>query len=397
MDQIFEKSEQKINWVSTDFSRSLIDTIAWDQRLIAIRGARGVGKTTLLLQYLRKNVPDPDHRLYASLDSIWFTENSLSSLADAFVKRGGRHLFLDEVHKYPNWSREIKNLYDDYPQLHIVFTGSSLLEILNARADLSRRAVNYVLQGLSYREYLQLAHGHCFPVYTWEEIIQHHQSIAVEVLRSLKPIQHFSDYLQFGYYPFFMESRRLYGTKVEEIINFILEVELPLLRQVEVAYVHKMKQLLQIIAESVPFIPNVSKLSRKIQINRNTLVTYLQYLEESHITTNLFKEAHGISQLQKPDKIYLENTNLLYALAQNNTQMGHVRETFFLNQVKAGQRIQYARQGDFVVDKKYTIEVGGLNKGLSQIAGIKHAFIAADDIEIGNPQKIPLWLFGFLY
>jgi len=244
MDTLVEKSEQKINWVSTDFSRSLMDNISWGQRLIAIRGARGVGKTTLLLQYLKKHVPEPDRRLYVSLDSLWFTENTLSHLADSFVKRGGRHLFLDEVHKYPNWSREIKNLYDDYPKLQIVFTGSSLLEILNARADLSRRSVNYELQGLSYREYLQLVHGHCFPVYSLKEIIENQQSIARKVLQQLKPIKFFSDYLQCGYYPFFMESQNLYLPKVEEIINFIIEVELPLQRQVEVAYVHKIKQLL---------------------------------------------------------------------------------------------------------------------------------------------------------
>lgn len=397
MEELFEKSEQKINWISTEFSRSLIHTISWDQRMIAIRGARGVGKTTLLLQYLKMNTTNPDHRLYASLDALWFTENTLSSLADRFVKRGGRHLFLDEVHKYPNWSREIKNLYDDYPELQIVFTGSSLLEILNARADLSRRAVNYELQGLSYREYLELVHGQHFPVYSLEEIIQNHEFLAVEVLDCLKPIQYFSDYLEFGYYPFFKESQRLYPTKVEEIINFILEVELPLLRQVEVAYIHKIKQLLQIIAESVPFIPNVSKLSRKIQINRTTLVTYLQYLNESHITTNLYKEAHGISRLQKPDKMYLENANLVYALAKTNTDMGHVRETFFLNQLKFGHSLQYTEHGDFLVDQKYTFEVGGKKKNSSQIAGIEHAFIAADDIEIGSQQKIPLWLFGFLY
>jgi len=397
MDTLVEKSEQKINWVSTDFSRSLMDNISWGQRLIAIRGARGVGKTTLLLQYLKKHVPEPDRRLYVSLDSLWFTENTLSHLADSFVKRGGRHLFLDEVHKYPNWSREIKNLYDDYPKLQIVFTGSSLLEILNARADLSRRSVNYELQGLSYREYLQLVHGHCFPVYSLKEIIENQQSIARKVLQQLKPIKFFSDYLQCGYYPFFMESQNLYLPKVEEIINFIIEVELPLQRQVEVAYVHKIKQLLQVIAESVPFIPNVSKLSRKIQINRNTLVTYLQYLDESHITTNLYKEARGISRLQKPDKIYLENTNILYALAQGNTQLGHVRETFFLNQVKKDHIIQYTSRGNFIVDQKYTLEVGGKNKGASQITGLEHAFIAADDIEIGSTKRIPLWLFGFLY
>ncbi len=397
MEHIIEKSEQKINWVSLDFTRSLMDVIQWDARLIAIKGARGVGKTTMLLQYIKMNLPDPNSRLYASLDSLWFAENKLSALADWFVKRGGRYLFLDEVHKYPNWSQEIKNLYDDYPDLQIVFTGSSLLEILNARADLSRRAVSYQLQGLSFREYLNLTQQTKFPVYPLGEVIKNHQHIAPQILKEIKPLQHFSTYLKTGYYPFFLEHPHLYHSKIEEVVNFILEVELPMLRQMDIAYVTKIKQLLQIIATAVPFIPNVSKLSQKIQINRNTLVIYLQYLNEACITKNLYRDIHGISKLQKPDKIYLENTNLFYALVGETVNIGNLRETFFINQLGQQHSIAYASIGDFKVDDTHTFEVGGQNKTTRQITGIPNAHIAADNIEIGTQQKIPLWLFGFLY
>lgn len=397
MERLVEKSEQKINWISTDFTRSLMDAIRWEARLIAIKGARGVGKTTLLLQYLKQNIPDPNSRLYVSLDTLWFAENKLSTLADWFVKRGGRYLFLDEVHKYPNWSQEIKNIYDDYPDLQIVFTGSSLLEILNARADLSRRAVSYQLQGLSFREFINLTLKKELPILSLEEIIQDHQQITPQILQQIKPLQHFSTYLKSGYYPFFLEHPVLYHSKIEEVTNFILEVELPQLRQMETAYVNKIKQLLQIIATSVPFIPNVTKLSQKIQINRNTLVTYLHYLNEAHLTKNLYRNVHGISKLQKPDKMYLENTNLLYALVGASSNTGNLRETFFLNQLGQQHTIAYTQTGDFLVNDTYTFEVGGHNKTTKQIEGIPRAYIAADDIEIGTKQKIPLWLFGFLY
>lgn len=397
MEHLIEKSEQKINWISTDFTRSLMDTIHWDARLIAIKGARGVGKTTLLLQYLRQHIPEPNTRLYVNLDNLWFAENKLSTLVDWFVKRGGRYLFLDEVHKYPNWSQEIKNIYDDYPNLQIVFTGSSMLEILNARADLSRRAVSYQLQGLSFREFINLTLHKQLPTLSLDNILQDHQQITPEILQHLKPLQYFSTYIKSGYYPFFLEHSSLYHSKIEEVVNFILEVELPQLRHMETAYVNKIKQLLQIIATSVPFIPNVTKLSQKIQINRNTLVTYLQYLHEAHITKNLYRDTKGISKLQKPDKIYLENTNLLYALVGEQANTGTLRETFFLNQLAQQYPIAYTRSGDFLIDDTFTFEVGGQNKTAKQIEHLSQAYLAADDIEIGTQQKIPLWLFGFLY
>ena len=397
MDSLFEKFFKKIDLVSIDFKRSLMNQIQWDARLIGIKGARGVGKTTLLLQYIKENLPIDESTLYVSLDNIWFGENKLSTLTDSFVKRGGKYLFLDEVHKYPNWSQELKNIYDDYPELKVVFTGSSLLEILNARADLSRRAVSYTLQGLSYREFLHLKTGIELPKLTLNDLLQNHLQLARQINGQLKPLHYFDEYLKTGYFPFFQEVPSLYYQRIEEVINMTLEIELPLLRKVEVSYVSKLKQLLQIISESVPFIPNVSKLSDRIGLNRNTFTTYLFFLQEANLTRNIYKDASGITLLQKPDKIYLENTNFQYALAPKNTEKGSIRETFFVNQLSYQYQVEYVEQGDFLIDQSYTIEVGGGGKTKKQIQGIPNSYIASDDLEYGTGTKIPLWMFGFLY
>jgi len=318
-------------------------------------------------------------------------------LVDQFVKQGGKFLFLDEVHKYENWSQELKNIYDDYSELKIVFTGSSLLEILSARADLSRRAVVYTMQGLSYREYLNLKLGKNLPIYTLNEVLTNHIAISSALNAEIKPLQHFKAYLQHGYYPFFKEIPELYFHRVEEVINLILEIELPLLRKVAVAYVVKLKQLLQIIAASVPFVPNVRKLSERIGVNRNTFVSYLFFLQEAHIIHNLYKDAKGITQLQKPNKIYLENTNLQYALAPDKANIGNIRETFFNNQLSANHLLEYIDESDFLVDHNIIFEVGGRSKNKTQIKNLKNSYLVVDDCEYGIGNKIPLWLFGFLY
>jgi predicted AAA+ superfamily ATPase len=335
--------------------------------------------------------------LYVSLDNIWFSENKLSELVNRFVSKGGEHLFLDEVHKYPSWSQEIKNIYDDYPNLQVVFTGSSLLEILNARADLSRRAIVYHMQGLSYREYLAMYHKVELAPVTLDQILSNHINISAEVISRIKPLQHFSDYLKNGYYPFYQEKPSQYYQKIEEVVNMILEIELPLLRAVEIAYIQKIKQLLQIISQSAPFVPNVSKLSERIGISRNTLISYLYYLDEVRLINALYKEAGGITKLQKPDKLYLENTNLAYSLGSDNTEIGNMRETFFINQLIRGHKVTYSEKSDFIIDNKFTFEIGGKKKGNKQIADIENSYIVADGIEYGSGNKIPLWMFGLLY
>lgn len=397
MEELFDKFYRRLETIDLNYIRGIMNEISWDVRLIGIRGARGVGKTTLMLQYIKKNLSLDGTSLYVSLDNIWFAENRLVDLADEFVKKGGKYLFLDEVHKYPDWSIEIKNIYDYNPHLHIVFTGSSLLEILNARADLSRRAITYTMQGLSYREYLNLILEGQLPVMSIEEILENHTEIVYELTNEVEPLKYYEAYLKSGYYPFFLEQPQLYHQRLEEVINMILEIELPHLRKLKTAYVNRVKQLLQIVAQSVPFKPNVSKLSDRIGINRNTLVSYLYYLQEAHIIKHLYKDAKGITQLQKPDKIYLENTNLQYTLARKNVNSGNIRETFFINQLGRDHLVEYSEQSDFLVDGKYTFEVGGKNKSGGQLKGIENSFIASDDLIYGTGKKIPLWLFGFLY
>ena len=397
METLFKKHVRKIDAVSIKFSRSLKKEIYWDDRLIGIKGQRGVGKTTLLLQHIKQTFGFSNKCLYASLDDIYFSANTIVDLAENFVMSGGTHLFLDEVHKYKNWSQEIKNIYDDFPGLQIVFTGSSLLEILNARADLSRRAMMYYLQGLSFREFLNFSLKTAFDIYTLDEIIKNQQKLSIEISNKIKPVEHFKKYLSNGYFPFFIDSAKNYFDRIEEIINMILEIELPVNKALSLASISKIKLLLYIISQATPFKPNVSKLSQRIGISRNTFLTYLFYLNEAKIINNLYSSVHGISKLQKPEKIFLENTNFIIALADTTPSIGNIRETFFLNQLSAKHKITYPKAGDFLVDGKYLFEIGGKDKSQKQILGIKNAYIAADDIEYGYKNKIPLWLFGFLY
>ncbi|ASB50972.1 ATP-binding protein [Alkalitalea saponilacus] len=398
MEILQEKFRKKIARTDLRFTRNILDEINWDARLIGIKGARGVGKTTLLLQYIKLFLSNKlSKTLYVSMDDIWFSEHKLTQLVDTFVKEGGEFLFLDEVHKYPQWSIEIKNIYDDYPDLKIIFTGSSLLEILNARADLSRRAITYTMQGLSFREFLALETGNKYPLITLEDIIISHEQITSDIVKNLKPFQYFENYLYNGYYPFYTEQPDLYHIRLEEIINMILEIELPLLRNVNINYTKKLKQLIYIIAESAPFIPNISKISERSGINRETILNYIHYLTESQILFSAYRNSKGISQLQKPDKLYLENSNLMYTFRGELINKGNMRETFFVNQLKYKHTIELSHAADFIVDQRYSFEIGGKSKNKKQITNLPNAYIVTDNTEIGIGNKIPLWLFGFLY
>lgn len=398
MEELFRKYIEKIQRIDTNFVRSFIHDINWNARLIGIKGARGVGKTTLLLQYMKLNYSDNwQESLYVSLDSFSFRGKSLIGLADEFVLNGGKYLFLDEVHKYDNWAQELKNIYDDHAELKVVFTGSSLLEILNSRADLSRRAIVYHMQGLSFREYLEMETSQKFDTFTLEDILTNHIKIANLINSKIKPFRYFDSYLKQGYYPFYKEDKDLYEQRLEEVISMMLEIELPLLRGVDIGLVSKIKQVLAIISESVPFTPNVTHLSQKMTVHRTTLMTYLHYLEEVGLTTNLQKEAKGSVKLQKPAKIYLENTNLMFVLSPSNANIGNARETFFANQVGYKNKLNYHEKTDFLVNNVYAFEIGGKDKTNKQIVGIENSFIVADGIEYGYQNKIPLWLFGFLY
>ena len=398
MEELFNRYQRISQKIQTDFVRSFMQEVNWNARLIGIKGARGVGKTTLILQYLKINFTDNRAlTLYVSLDSFAFRGKTLLGLADEFVRNGGKHLFLDEVHKYPNWAQELKNIYDDYSELQIVFTGSSLLEILNSRADLSRRVVIYHMQGLSFREFIILETGIFFAPLTLESILKDHLHLAGLINAKIKVFPHFEKYLKQGYYPFYREELDLYEQRVEEVINMMLEIELPLLRGMDIGLVPKIKQLLVIISESVPFVPNIVNLSQKIEIHRTTLMSYLFYLQELGLTYHLLKEARGSVRLQKPAKIYLENTNLMYVLSSFSANRGNVRETFFANQVGYKHKISFHEKTDFLVDNTYAFEIGGKDKSKKQITGIENAYIVSDEIEYGYQNKIPIWLFGFLY
>jgi predicted AAA+ superfamily ATPase len=398
MEELVDRYRKKIQQTATDFIRGFMAEVNWNARLIGIKGARGVGKTTLLLQYIKLHLSkNLEETLYVSLDSFAFRGKTLIGLSDEFVRNGGKYLFLDEVHKYPNWAQELKNIYDDHLELKVVFTGSSLLEILNYRADLSRRAVVYHMQGLSFREFIALETGQSFQKYSLDQLLNNHQDIAGEINQKLKPFPYFKEYLRYGYYPFYKENVDLYEQRLEEVINMMLEIELPLLRGVDIGLVPKIKQLLAIISESVPYVPNIAAISQKMNIHRTTLMTYLYYLEEVGLTIHLQKESFGNAKLQKPAKIYLENTNLMYVLSPKRTDMGNVRETFFANQVGYQSQLGYHEKTDFMVDQTYAFEIGGREKANKQINGLADAFIASDELEFGYKNKIPLWLFGFLY
>jgi predicted AAA+ superfamily ATPase len=396
MDILREKHNTYLKNTTLDFTRSLISELPWAERLIGVKGSRGVGKTTLLLQYIKKKYDLSTEALYVSLDDIIFTELKLVDVVDDFVKRGGKHLFVDEVHKYANWAIELKNIYDYHKELKVVFTGSSLLEILNSSADLSRRALVYNLQGLSFREYLELYYQLKFDIYSLEDIL-HKQSVSTEVSSKIKPLAYFSDYLRHGYYPFYSDNEALYYKKVNSVINMILEIELPLLRGVEVSKISKVKQLLYVVSQSVPFKPNITSLSNKIGVTRNTLVEYLRHLNDVNLLNSVNKNSFGVSLLQKPDKIFLENSNLSYALGNGIADVGNVRETFFLNQLNNDHKVTYPEKGDFLIDETYLFEVGGKNKTNKQLKNSENSYLAIDDLEISIGTKIPLWLFGFLY
>ncbi len=397
MEKLIIKSLEKVKDTPLTFKRFLYDKINWNRRLIGIKGAKGTGKTTLLLQYIKENLGITDEVLYVSLDDIYFSENRLVELADDFVKSGGKYLFLDEVHKYPSWSVEIKNIYDDFKNLKVVFTGSSILEIDKGEADLSRRALIYELPVLSLREYVAIKHGIKTESFELTDILSHHIDIATKINGLIKPVKEFNDYNVKGAYPFFMETGNEYLWHIERIVNLILETDLPSSVHIDFNAVLKLKQLLLVISESVPFQPNVSKLSLKIGVTRDTFVKYLSYLEKAHLISLLRSNTRGISKMAKPDKIYFNNSNLLNAIQSERANRGTIRETFFLSQLSVNHLVQLPKAGDFIVDNRFVFEVGGKNKTKKQIATVADSYIALDNIEYGFKNKIPLWLFGFLY
>jgi len=382
---------------STDFKRYLYDSINWDRQLIGITGARGSGKTIMLLQHLKYLLETKNNALYVSLDDVFFAETKLVYFAEDFVKYGGTHLLLDEVHKYLNWSQELKNISDNLPELKVVFTSSSALEIHKGSHDLSRRAIMHNLPGLSLREYLKLKYQIILPKFSLKQIIDDTDKITSAVLNKIKPLPIFNEYLKEGYYPYFLDTESDYLKQLISSLNLVLEGDLPAIHKIDFSSIIKLKNLLNIISRIVPFKPNIEKLARQTNTSRETLLKYLYYLDKAQIIQWLGSNTNGINYLNKPDKIFLGNTNIAYALSGEQADKGNIRETFFLNQLTVNHAVTYPKTGDFMVDNKYLFEVGGKSKTQKQIAGIENSFIVADDIEYGFGNKIPLWLFGFMY
>lgn len=377
--------------------RSFINSIDWTNRFIGIKGSRGIGKTTLILQYLKMNYKTDNKVLYVSLDDLYFVENSLYSLADDFHKKGGELLAIDEVHRYSNWAIELKNIYDDMPNLKVIFTGSSLLHLQKAKADLSRRAVMYDMPGLSLREFLIFETGKTFKVYSLSEILDNHIEIAIEIITQLKPLAYFDKYLNYGYYPFYKENLKSFHSKLDSTVLTVLEVDIPQFALIQTGNIIYLKKLLAIISNSVPFKPNLKSLSERTGISLNTMKIYLKLLNDADLLQMLYVQDKGINSLNKPEKIYLNNPNLMNNRGDRNVNIGNLRETFFYNQVKINNIVNAAKQTDFIVNNKYTFEIGGKNKKQKQIEGIGNAYVVKDNLEIGSDNIIPLWIFGFMY
>lgn len=375
--------------------RYLYPNIDWNEHCIGIIGARGVGKTTMLLQHIKHTFANKNEALFASLDNTWFANHSIFDLADEFYLNGGTHLFLDEIHHYPNWATEIKNIYDSFPKLKIVFTGSSLLQIYKSTADLSRRVVYEKLEGLSFREFLKFEKIDDFPVLSMKEIVENHQDIAFRITENLKIIPLFKKYLKNGYFLFYKEGLGKYEINLQEAVNNVIDIDIPAIENIEFESRHKLKRLLAILSTLVPYTPNITDLSVAIDSNRNNTVKYLFLLANAKLLNLVSYKNKTIGDLTKPDKVLLNNTNLSY-LYGDNANIGSARETFFVNQLNAVANVILAPQGDFMVDN-YTFEVSGKSKSFKQIKDIQNSFVVADDIEIGHGNKIPLWLFGMLY
>ena len=378
-----------------EYQRYFSNVVDFSDKMVGILGSRGVGKTTYILQYL-KALDIPRHKkLYFSADSISLSNHSLYEIAEEFSKIGGEVLAIDEIHKYPNFATELKSIYDTF-DLKVIFSGSSAVALENSKVDLSRRAVLYRVNGLSFREFLEFETGEKFASYSLEEILENHVQLAYELNERVKPFAYFSKYLEYGYYPFYKQNINLYPQKLGEILNIVLESDLPLIFKIDTSNINKLKKLLAMLCQSKPYELNISKLSQKIELNRATLYNYLAYLEAGHLTKMIRQHSKGDTIFTKPEKLYLNNTNLSFSYCDNKDK-GVIREIFFTNQLSQTHTIHYSKIGDFLVDNKYIVEVGGKNKSYKQIKDIENSFIVVDEIEIGRGNKIPLYLFGFLY
>lgn len=389
MERLQEYFDNQLEYTTSQFHRYMYNQIDWDNRLIGLVGPRGVGKTTLMLQHAKEQLPRHS-TLFVTAEDMYFVINNIVEFAADFVKKGGRYLIIDEIHKMEDWARYLKLIHDYQPKLNVIFTGSSILDITKGTHDLSRRAIMYSMQGLSFREFLSLFHGINVQVYSLKQILNHEVKIPTDV----QILELFKDYLQKGYYPFSKENQ--YKTRLKQVINNTLEVDIPQYAKMNVATGRKIKQLLGIIARSVPFKPNMSTLSTVLDTSRNSIADYFIYLEEAGMITLLRDSTSGVRALGKVNKVYLDNTALVYNLAEEEVNIGNIRETFFYNQMRLNHEVVSSDVADFTIDK-YTFEIGGKNKKQKQIESVEDAFVVKDDIESGYLNVIPLWMFGLNY
>lgn len=393
MDFLIQKSENKARQAVDKQKRYLFEQIDWSQKLIVVQGYRGTGKTTLLLQYLSVATKKG---IYLSLDDIYFETNRLVKVVQQLYELGYRLILLDEVHRYLYWSKDLKQLYDDYSDIQIIATGSSILDIQKGSADLSRRAVAYTLNGLSFREFLNFEQKLSLQPLSLTEIIEQHHSIAPELLDLFNYKKLFNQYLQYGYFPFYLEGKGAYFGKLEETINLVIDTDITPFEELQYSTTRTMKKLLYVISQSVPFTPNINKLADKLDTTRATILKLLDLMHRAQILQLLKSSTKGVSYLQKPEKIYLQNTNMAYLFSNNQPNVGNIRETFFFNQLAAKHEVSAPKFGDFLVDDNYLFEVGGASKTVDQIKGLPNSFLALD-IESGSGKRIPIWLFGMMY
>ena len=398
METLFKKHRILISQTDTEIVREMMKSVNWEQQLVSIRGSRGVGKTTLMRQYIKQKFGvNAGEALYCLMDSMYFTNHTLQEVAERFHLMGGKHLFLDEVHKYPSWSKEVKEIIDLWPDMKITFTGSSLLQILNADADLSRRVLSYEMAGLSFREYLRFYKGIDLPAHSLEEILEDADEVCDEVCKVCHPQPLFEEYLHVGYYPFYDGNEQEYYSRIENVVSFIIDQEMTLFCGVDPAYTRKLKAMMLFLANNLPYDVNIAKLSSYLKLNKTTVLSYLSSMQRAELLYLLYSDNKSVTKMQKPDKIYIHNPNMLCSL-ETQLNKGTLRECFVVNQLSVGHSVEYGKtHGDFLIDGKITLEVGGQDKSFDQIADIPNSYILADSMEFPIGKKLPLWIVGLLY
>ena len=390
--------QRKLSATPMSFFRYLYPMIDWNDTLIGIKGPKGCGKSTLLLQHIKEAFKgkDIEKALYVSLDNLWFSTHDVIEVVDYHYTHGGTHIFIDEIHYYKHWQTLLKNISDDYPGLHVAYTGSSMLQMESSEGDLSRRLAMYEMRGLSFREFLEYEGILQLPTFTLEQLLAEHVSIAMDICDKTKILEHFKKYLEVGYYPFYKSVHHGYYQRLQSVANQVIEVDYPIVDDITMSTIRKTKKLLMLLAERAPQLPKMNELYKELETDRNQGLKMLYALQRGGLLLLLSDNAKSPDNLSRPDKIYINNSTMMYALSPR-VDTGTLRETFFMNQLSQGHEVRYPKAGDFLVDRKYLFEVGGKSKTFDQIKDIPDSYLAVDNTEMGHRNRIPLWMFGLLY